>query len=126
VQRGDETLVRGAELKATETGVIRFTSGEGGATLARTQPALAPLLGALEDFHYDELTLTMNGDLSDRVEAKLHLRGKNPKFQQGRPVVLNVNVDLPLASLLRAASVATGVPEEIEEQVQRAMGKEKP
>jgi hypothetical protein len=126
VQRGDEMLVRGAELKATETGVIRFTSGEGAARLARTQPALAPLLGALEDFHYDELTLTMNGDLADRVEAKLHLRGKNPKFQQGRPVVLNVNVDLPLASLLRAASVATGVPEQIEEQVQRAMGKEKP
>jgi hypothetical protein len=124
--RGSEPLVRGAELRATQTGVIRFRPGEGGGALARKQPALAPVLGALEDLHYDELTLIMNGKLTDRVDVKLHIRGRNPNYQKGRPVVLNVNVDLPLGSLLRAAAAATGVPDEIEEQVQRAMGKEKP
>jgi hypothetical protein len=126
VQRGEQLLVSNGELHATQTGVIRFTSGEGGAALARKQPLLAPVLGALENLHYDELTLTINGDISDRVEAKMHIRGRNPNFQKGRPVVLNVSVDLPLGSLLRAAAVATGVPEEIEAQVQKAMGKEKP
>jgi hypothetical protein len=126
VMRGAQLLVTNGELRATEQGVIRFTSGEGGAALSRKQPALSPVLGALTDLHYDELTLTLNGDISDRVEVKMHIRGRNPNFQRGRPVVLNVNVDLPLGSLLRAASVATGVPDEIEEQVQRAMGKEKP
>ena len=82
--------------------------------------------GALEDLHYEELSLTINGDLSDRVAVAMHIRGRNPNFQKGRPVVLNVNVDLPLGSLLRAAGVATGVPDEIEEQVQTAMRKEKP
>ncbi len=125
VQHGDELLVREGALRATETGVIRFTSGEGGAALARKQPLLAPVLGALEELHYDELTLTINGDISDRVEVKMHIRGRNPNFQKGRPVVLNVSVDLPLGSLLRAASVATSVPDEIEAQVQKVMAKEK-
>jgi hypothetical protein len=87
---------------------------------------LLPVLGALENLQYNELTLTIDGDLGDRVAVKMHIRGRNPNFQKGRPVVLNVNVDLPLGSLLRAASVATGVPDEIEEQVQKAMGREKP
>ena len=126
LQSGASLRVKGGELRATETGVIRFTSGEGGAALARKQPALGSVLGALENLHYDELTLTIDGDLSDRVAVLLHIRGRNPNFQKGRPVVLNVNVDLPLGSLLRAAAVATGVPDEIEEQVQKAMGEEKP
>jgi hypothetical protein len=126
VQRGDHLFVQGGELHATELGVIRFTSGEGSAALARKQPLLEPLLGALADLHYDQLTLAMDGDLSDRVAVKMHIRGRNPNFQQGRLVVLNVNVDLPLGSLLRAAAVATGVPREIEERVQKAMSEEKP
>jgi hypothetical protein len=126
VWHGDSMRVAEGVLRATETGVIRFTSGEGGAALARKQPVLAPVLGALENLLYDELTLTIDGDLGDRVAVKMHIRGRNPNFQKGRPVVLNVNVDLPLGSLLRAASVATGVPEEIEAQVQKAMGEEKP
>ena len=126
LMHGEQVLVTNGELHATETGVIRFSSGEGGTALARKQPALSPVLGALENLHYDELTLTLNGDIDDRVEVKLHIRGRNPNFQQGRPVVLNVNVDLPLGSLLRAASVAASVPDEIEAQVQKAMGKEKP
>jgi hypothetical protein len=126
LQRGNELLVRNGELHAAQTGVIRFTPGEGGSALSRKQPALAPLLGALENLQYDELTLLMNGDLSDRVDVKLHIRGRNPNYQKGRPVVLNVDVDLPLGGLMRAAAVATGVPDEIEEQVQRAMSKEKP
>jgi hypothetical protein len=118
--------VTNGALRATETGVIRFSSGEGGAALARKQALLQPLLGALENLQYDELTLTIDGDLGDRVAVKMHIRGRNPNFQAGRPVVLNVNVDLPLGSLLRAAAVATGVPDEIEERVQKAMGKENP
>jgi hypothetical protein len=125
LQSGPSLRVQGGALRATETGVIRFTSGEGGAALARKQPALAPVLGALENLHYDELTLTIDGDLADRVAVLMHIRGRNPNFQKGRPVVLNVNVDLPLGSLLRAAAVATGVPDEIEEQVQKAMSEER-
>jgi hypothetical protein len=126
VQQGEHLFVRGAELRGTRPGVIHFRPGEGGAALGRKQPALAPVLGALENLEYDELSLSMNGDLADRVDVKLHIRGRNPNYQKGRPVVLNVNVDLPLGSLLKAAAAATGVPQEIEEQVQRAMGKEKP
>ncbi len=124
-QRGARMFVRNGELRATETGVIRFTSGESGAALAKKQPTVAPVLGALADLHYEELTLTLNGDASDRMDVKMHIRGRNPNYQKGRPVVLNVNVDAPIGSLLKAGMVAASVPEEIEGQVKRYFGGEK-
>ena len=57
--------------------------------------------------------------MSGQLDVKVHARGRNPNFQQGRPVVLNVNVEAPLQSLLRAGLAAYRVPEEIEGQVKR-------
>jgi hypothetical protein len=58
--------------------------------------------------------------------VKVHARGRNPNFQQGRPVVLNVNVEAPVQSLLQAGLVAYRVPEEIEGQVKRFFDRGKP
>jgi hypothetical protein len=124
-QRGAKMFVRNGVLRATETGVIRFTSGESGAALAKKQPTVAPVLGALAELHYEELTLTLNGDVADRMDVKMHIRGRNPNYQKGRPVVLNVNVDAPIGSLLNAGMVAASVPEEIAGQVERYFGGEK-
>lgn len=124
-QRGAKMFVRNGVLRATETGVIRFTSGESGAALAKKQPTVAPVLGALAELHYEELTLTLNGDVADRMDVKMHIRGRNPNYQKGRPVVLNVNVDAPIGSLLSAGMVAASVPEEIAGQVERYFGGEK-
>jgi hypothetical protein len=124
-QHGDDMRVVDGELHATAPGVIRYAGGEGAASLARKQPALAPLLGALENLQYDELTLTLSGGLADKMDVKVHIRGRNPNFQKGRPVVLNVNVEAPVGSLLRAGLTATSVPEEIEGQVQRFFDQEK-
>jgi hypothetical protein len=124
-QHGDDMRVVDGELHATAPGVIRYAGGEGAASLARKQPALAPVLGALENLQYDELTLTLSGGLADKMDVKVHIRGRNPNFQKGRPVVLNVNVEAPVGSLLRAGLTATSVPEEIEGQVQRFFDQEK-
>ena len=48
MQRGAQIFVRNAGLRATRSGVIRFQPGAGGPALARKQPALATVLGALE------------------------------------------------------------------------------
>lgn len=123
LQRGAAVFVEAGELRSTEPGVIRFAGSA--AELALKQPALATVLGALENLEYDELGLTLSGNVADRMDVKLHIRGRNPNFQAGRPVVLNVNIDAPVGSLLKAGLVVTSVPEEIEGQVQRFFGQEK-
>jgi hypothetical protein len=98
---GRHARIENGVLRATGEGVVRFTSGAGAEALAKKQPALSPVLGALADLQYDELTLTLNGDAADRLDVKIQVKGRNPNYQKGRAVVLNVNVDLP-ASLLQA------------------------
>jgi len=91
---GEHTRIENGVLRATGDGVVRFTSGAGADALVKKQPAISPVLGALADLHYDELTLTLNGDAADRLDVKIQVKGRNPNYQKGRPVVLNVNVDL--------------------------------
>jgi hypothetical protein len=125
-QRGRQVRVVAGELHATEPGVIRYAAGAGSAAVAAEQPQLAPALGALADLRYEALTLEVSGDVSGQLDVKVHARGRNPNFQQGRPVVLNVNVEAPVQSLLQSGLAAYRVPEEIEAQVKRFFDRGKP
>jgi hypothetical protein len=122
------TRIENGLLHAIGEGVVRFTSGAGGEALAKRQPAISPVLGALTDLRYEELTLTLNGDATDRLDVKIQVKGRNPNFKQGRPVVLNVNVDLP-ASLLKAMTqtaelTGTTAPESVLEALKALGGAE--
>jgi hypothetical protein len=79
------------------------------------------LLAALEDFHYDELSLTLAGETAGPMHMTLHVRGRNPGYEDGRTVVLNVNVEAPLVGLVRTGASAYRVPEAIEKKLD-AMG----
>jgi hypothetical protein len=75
------------------------------------------LTGALEDFHYDRLRLTLDGALDGDVTVGLEIDGRNPRYEGGRPVELNVKVDTNLPALLRASRSVSGVPEVIERRL---------
>jgi hypothetical protein len=75
------------------------------------------LAGALEDFHYDRLRLTLSGALDGDVTVGLEIDGKNPRYESGRPVELNVKVETNLPALLRASRSVSGVPEVIERRL---------
>jgi Dicarboxylate transport len=118
-QHGQQLQVVGGVLRASGPGVIRYKKGAGSGAVAAGQPQLAPVLGALEDLRYESLELELSGDVSKQLDVKVHVRGNNPNFQQGRAVVLNVNVEAPVQSLLRSGLSAYRVPEEIEMKVKR-------
>jgi hypothetical protein len=75
------------------------------------------LAGALEDFHYDRLRLELSGALDGDVTLGLEIDGKNPRYEGGRPVELNVKVDTHLPALLRASRSVSGVPDVIERRL---------
>jgi hypothetical protein len=48
------------------------------------------------------------------MDMTLHIRGRNPDYQGGRPVVFNVAIEAPLAGLVRAGRSTYRVPAAIE------------
>jgi hypothetical protein len=120
-QRGARLRIEGGQLRATAPGVLRYASGPGAAALAEQQPELGTALAALADLRYEELGLELSGDTAEAMDVKLRVRGHNPNFQGGRPVVLEVNVEARLADLVKAGEVAYRVPAEIEERVRRVL-----
>jgi hypothetical protein len=77
----------------------------------------ARTLSAFENLRWESLELAMNGDTQGIVEIRLHVRGRNPEYQSGRPVEFNLNVESRLADLLRQEAASYRIPEEIERRL---------
>ena len=75
------------------------------------------VLSAFEDLRWESLELAMNGDTHGIVEIKLHVRGRNPDYQSGRPIEFNLNVESRLADLLRQEAASYRIPAEIERRM---------
>jgi hypothetical protein len=98
-------------------GIVRYapaTAAPGSLGLGGDVDVLA---GALENFHYEKLVMTLTGALDGDVDVGLEIKGKNPRYESGRPVELNVRVETNLPALLRASRSVSGVPEEIERRL---------
>ena len=61
--------------------------------------------------------MTLTGALDGDVEVGLEIDGKNPRYEGGRPIELNVKVETNLPALLRASRSVSGVPEVIERRL---------
>jgi hypothetical protein len=117
---GEIVEIREAELYgAPEGGRIRYRSAAASQALAGQGYGVEQLLGALDDFHYDVLELTVDGDTRGEVEMAVHLGGFNPNFEGGRRVEFNLNVEAQLADLLRTGRAAYRVPEVIEKRLEK-------
>jgi hypothetical protein len=118
VRRGDVLEIRGAKLSGDpEGGWLRYAAAGNIANLAPTQRGFLVTLSAFENLRWESLELAMNGDTQGIVEIRLHLRGRNPDYESGRPVVFNLNVDSELADLLRREAASYRIPEEIEQRL---------
>ena len=63
------------------------------------------------------LRIDVSGALDGDVQVGVALHGKNPRYEGGRRVELNVNVETNLPALLRGGRSVTGVPEVIERRL---------
>jgi hypothetical protein len=107
VRRGDVLEIRDASLSGDAAGGwLRYAAAGGIATLS-----------AFENLRWESLELAMNGDTQGIVEIRLHVRGRNPEYQSGRPVEFNMNVESELADLLRREAASYRIPAEIEKRL---------
>ena len=77
------------------------------------------LLEAAENFHYDDLSLTVEGRTGGELSARLRLAGGNPDLFDGYPIALNINLEGALDQILRRGIAVSQVDELAREYFER-------
>ncbi len=113
-----------ADLHSTGAGgTIQYRRTSDGRS-GKTRPEILLALSALEDFRYEELRITLDGDVNQKVTAGLFIRGANPNLQSGRTVEFNVKVEAPMSALLRSSLASYRLPEVVERKLREFPGAE--
>ena len=124
VRTNDAIEIRDGELsnqagdsKLRTAGWIRYRPSAGVEVAAARQSEFGVALEALKNFYYEELDLRLSGNPNGSIEFSLHLAGSNPDFHAGHSVNFNLNLEAPLASLLKTASYTQGLADKIEQNL---------
>ena len=77
--------------------------------------AFEDLLLALQNFRYERLRLTINGEAQGEVNVAVSLHGSNPEHRDAQPYEFNMNIDGQLGDMLRQSDAAYRIPTRIEQ-----------
>jgi len=96
-------------------GVIRYSPDPGVTEMAKSNMSVDMLIKVLKDFHYQ--TLGMRSDYKPNGDLVLHvqLAGRNPGWQKGQPVNLNLNLQENIPALLRSLQLTNDIGERMSE-----------
>jgi hypothetical protein len=110
-------IVDNAKFAAQAPGVLRYDAKQAPGALSTAGASVGLALQALSDFHYKELTVTLNRKLTGDTELALHIAGSNPSFYNGYPVEFNLNLSGKLDEVLRKGLAGYRLPSIIEERL---------
>jgi hypothetical protein len=119
----DTILVEHGYLQTKAPGLISYDPTETPSFL-QGQPGegTAILRDALKDFHYDQLSLTIDGTLGGEEKIKMSLKGANPKVYGGSAIALNLNLSGALDSIARSSVEAYTHPAETARKLRKKTG----
>lgn len=123
VLSGDELRVNAALAASPAGGLIRWRPAAGAAKRLGLTGDLAVVADALEDYHYEELKVGLEGDLAGDVVMQLGLKGSNPAYESGRPVHLDLQVETNVPATLLASRAATRIPEALERRLRERVSR---
>jgi hypothetical protein len=95
-------------------GVLRVSSALAGGA---GQPGLDFALRALQDFRYGVLEADVGYSAAGDLTLAVHLEGRNPAIEGGRPIHYNVTVNENVPTLLRSLRLQSELTREIERRV---------
>lgn len=96
----DAVVVEHGELSAEEPGVLRYR-GEALRAAATGNENLGLLVQALENFHYEVLTLGIDIPEYGEGVVTLHLEGANPDVLEGYPFDVTINLESEYGRLIK-------------------------
>lgn len=126
---GDRIFAVGGRLTASEEGgVIRYQAGgleppgAGSETPAQTGGGAAGGMGlvldALRNFQYRTFEVGVDGELTGEMTLRLTLEGANPAVYDGYPFQINLNLEGPLADVVRGSTTGFRVQDAVEKRFQ--------
>jgi hypothetical protein len=121
VMDGSSFSIPDGGMDSEQSGRINYSSTPEERAVAN--PGMKITYEALDNFFYSELvsSITMSPDGASHIA--LQISGRNPDFQKGRLVNLNLNIEQNLLDLMRSLSVSSGIEQEIFEKASRSRNK---
>ncbi|GKS68088.1 dicarboxylate transport [Nitrosomonas sp. PY1] len=98
----DRIAIVDGELSAKTPGVLSLQSEKVKELLAHRGEEVDLLLQAIEDFHFKELTLSLNKSDTHDLNVKLTLLGNNPNVKSGQDFRVNIQLESKIDKLLLA------------------------
>ena len=111
--RGDTVSIKAGTLHAVQGGSIRYQPDDGVAAGVAANSEMKMLIAALSDFHYHGLSAGLTYDESGLMNTDIALKGRNPGFQNGREVHLNLTLQENIATLLESLRIGDTITDEI-------------
>jgi hypothetical protein len=99
-------------------GDIRYLPTEKVLTLAQANPSVKMIVEALSNFQYDVLDVISDYKPEGDLTLQIHLEGKNPDWQSGQPVHLNLNLEENIPALLRSLQLSDEITERVRKSYQ--------
>ncbi|MDQ6976235.1 MAG: YdbH domain-containing protein [Mariprofundaceae bacterium] len=99
-------------------GVLQYAAKANMRSMTAKSLGLKLAFQVLDHFNYHQLDADVNYYADGRLLLGLHIKGKNPAYDKGRPIEFNINVEENLLTLLKSLSMADEISDQIERRVQ--------
>jgi hypothetical protein len=99
---GEDIIVEEGRFEALAPGRLSIRIQALRSALAGGGETVELAVKALEDFHYDELSLTLAKTADNEATLRLSTLGQNPEVLEGQPFRFNINLESNLTSVLEA------------------------
>ncbi|MER2512952.1 MAG: YdbH domain-containing protein [Nitrosomonas ureae] len=109
----NELTIKNGHLAAKAPGILHFQSQKASQWLASAGEEMNLLLQAMQDFHYTELSLTLDKSVAHDLVAQLSLLGNNPKVKEGQDFRLNVRLETDIDKILQKINDGYSLSHEI-------------
>ncbi len=101
-------------------GMIRYLGSASVQSMAATNMAVKTSLAVLSDFHYKSMRVLANYRPSGELNLRLQLKGRNPSYQSGQPIVLNLNVDENVLKLIKSLQLAGKIEKKVQKKLRKS------
>lgn len=122
---GDRIFAESGRLSASEAGGVIHYGQKAPGLEDEGPPAKGSVggvdlvLDALENFQYRTLEAQVDGELTGEMNLKVKLEGSNPDVYDGYPFQLNLNLEGPLADVVRGGTTGFRVQDAVEKRFQK-------
>nr|WP_067298415.1 YdbH domain-containing protein [Marinobacterium profundum] len=108
--------VRDGQISSEGPGKIRFVPDAKVAALGQAHQGMAMALKALKNFQYEALSVKLQYDANGAALMNTRLQGRNPDWNNGRPVDFSINIEQNLLTLMQTLQFTDKLTESIEKR----------